>query len=289
MFVVLGLLVFPSDLVEVGWQAVAVGAVLMFIARPISVFLCLWPFRFPVKELLLISWVGLKGAVPIILGTFPLLFALPNGFLYFNVVFFVVLLSALVQGWTLPRAAQALGLEEPKGAEPPATLDITSLHHVNADIVDYEINEASAAAHLRISELALPDDVVIAMVTRGKEIIPARGATVLLPDDHVFLILRPEARSAVDSVFRSVPKEPEIPLRTGILLPGTTRLHEIDELYGIVLDGEPQENLEHFMRRYLNRPLEEGSFVETQGFRLYVHSIDLSTGPVVGIEEALTP
>lgn len=289
MFVVLGLLVYPSALVETAWQGLAMGFVLMFVARPLAVLASIWPFGFTFKEFVLISWVGLKGAVPIILGTFPLLLGVPDGLLYFNVVFFVVLLSTVLQGTTLTKTARMLGLESPEEAEPPVTLDITSLHQVNADIVDYEITEISAAAHLRISELNLPEDVVIAMVTRDREIIPARGATVLLPGDHVFLILRPGAREAVDHVFRQIPQEPvEIPLRTGILLPGSMRLREIDILYSIDLNGDPDENLEQFMLRHLHRPLEEGSFVELPGLRLYVHSIDEKTGPIIGIEEAIT-
>ncbi len=285
MFVVLGLLSFPSALLGVAWEGLAVAAVLMFVARPLSVFLLTRPFRFSFKELLLISWVGLKGAVPVILATFPLLFGLANGLAYFNVIFFVVLVSVLLQGWSLPQVARWLRLNRPMEAEPAVTLDITSLRHVEADIVDYIIAETSAAAHLRITELALPDDVVIAMVTRGSEIIPARGATVLLPGDHAFVILRPGARAAVDAAFRSVKEEPvEVPLRTGIFLPGRLTLREVDDLYGIELEGEPDERLCDFMTRRLHGGLEEGSFVETEGMRLYVHSCEDPSDPVLGIE-----
>lgn len=286
MFVVLGLLSFPSALIDVAWEGLAVAAVLMFVARPAAVFLSLGGFGFTLRELLLTSWVGLKGAVPIILATFPLLFGLPNGLVYFNVVFFVVIVSVLTQGWSLPAAARRLGLQLPGEADPPVTLDITSLRHVDADIVDYVVSETSAAAHLRITELDLPQDVVIAMVTRGDEIIPARGATVLLPGDHVFVILRPGARAAVDAVFRMLPEEQdEVPLRTGVLLPGNLTLRELDLLYGIELDGDPNESLADLMRRHLQRPLEEGSFLETGGLRFYVHSVDGEEGPVIGVED----
>lgn len=286
MFVVLGLLSFPSQLVSVAGEGIAVAAVLMFVARPVIVFPILAMFRYSFKEMLLSSWVGLKGAVPVVLSTFPLLLGVPDGQVYFNIIFFVVLFSVILQGWSLPSVARWLGLQLPEEAEPPATLDITSLRHVNADIVDYAITETSAAAHLRITELNLPEDVVIAMVTRGEEIIPARGATVILPGDHVFLILRPEVREAVDDVFRSLPKgQEEVPLRTGILLPGSLTLRELSLLYGIELQGDADENLQAFLLRHLHRPLEEGSFLEISGMRLYVHSAGGAEEPVIGIEE----
>lgn len=285
MFVVLGLLSYPSALLGVAWEGLAVAAVLMFVARPVSVFALAWPFKFTFRELVLISWVGLKGAVPVILATFPLLFGVENGLAYFNVIFFVVLVSVLTQGWSLPQVARWLRLNQPIEAEPPVTLDITSLKHVEADIVDYVVSETSAAAHLRLSELDLPQDVVIAMVTRGTEIIPARGATVLLPGDHAFVILRPGARDAVDAVFRSVKEvQVEVPLRTGILLPGRLSLREVDLLYGIALDGPGDERLHDYLVRRLHADLDEGSFLETNGLRLYVHSAE-GEDVVIGIEE----
>src|SRR5690606_31971080 len=99
MFVVLGLLSFPSRLINVTWQGLLIGAVLILVARPVSVFLCLLVSRYNFREKVFLSWVGLKGAVPITLATFPLLMHVENASLMFDVVFFVVVLSAVVQGW----------------------------------------------------------------------------------------------------------------------------------------------------------------------------------------------
>src|SRR5690606_17836060 len=141
-------------------------------ARPIAVAPLLLPFRFSLRESVLVSWVGLKGAVPIILATYPLLFELDAGPLIFNVVFFVVLLSATVQGGTLPWAARVLKLEEPPPPEPPLSLEISSLRDVDADIVDYLVREDSRAAGELISDLALPTGAVVAMIARDKSLIP---------------------------------------------------------------------------------------------------------------------
>jgi cell volume regulation protein A len=201
MFVMLGLLSTPSELLAVAPKALEVAAVLIYVARPLSVVPLLAPFGFSVREHVLISWVGLKGAVPVILATFPLLFDVPQGMLIFNVVFFVVLISAVVQGWSLPLLASRLRLQEHAHPEPPVTLEITALGDVGADIVDYTVGKASSAVGRRLSEIALPDGAVVAMIARGRTLIPARGPTEVKAGDHVFVILRAECRTAVDEVF----------------------------------------------------------------------------------------
>jgi potassium/hydrogen antiporter len=286
MFIVLGLLSFPSALIGVAQEGLIMALVIIFVSRPLAVTLLLLPFRFNVREMLFLSWVGLKGAVPIILGIFPLLYGLPNGLLIFNVVFFAVIVSVMLQGWPLPAVARILRLQRPPKPEPSATLEITSLRHIQADILDYEVRKTSAAAHLRISELAMPEDVVIAMITRGNDIIPARGATVLLPGDHVFVILKPERRPDTDALF-AADVEHEVPLRAGVYLPGKATLKQLGELYDIVLHGDPDETLEHFVQRRWDHPLEEGSFVEADGWRLYVQAIDENGVCTIGVEEAI--
>ncbi|MFN3945940.1 MAG: potassium/proton antiporter [Allosphingosinicella sp.] len=123
MFLTLGLLATPSRLLDIVLPGLAITAVLMFVARPLSVFICLAPFRFDWRAKLLVSWVGLRGAVPIVLATFPIVAAVPGAFTIFNIVFFVVLVSSLVQGPTLGWAARRLGLNRPPpaaGAAPDA-------------------------------------------------------------------------------------------------------------------------------------------------------------------------
>src|SRR5690606_29220075 len=114
-FLTLGLLVTPSRLLEILVPGFAITVVLMFVARPISVFVCLSPFGFDWRAKLLVSWVGLRGAVPIVLATFPIVAGVPGAFTIFNIVFFVVLVSSLVQGTTLGWTARRLGLNRAPG------------------------------------------------------------------------------------------------------------------------------------------------------------------------------
>ncbi|HXW08892.1 MAG TPA: potassium/proton antiporter [Vicinamibacterales bacterium] len=205
MFVVLGLLSTPSDLVGVAGSGLLIAAVLIGVARPLAVVPLLWPFRFSWREEVLIAWVGLKGAVPIILATYPLLFGLADGRLLFNIVFFVVLVSAILQGWTLPLLASRLGLQEEKPPPPAVSLELLTLRDVNADIVDYTVPAGSPLAGRTVQDLQLPDGAVLAMISRGSSLIAPRGSTELRPGDHLFVVARAETRRALDRALASSP------------------------------------------------------------------------------------
>ena len=139
LFVMLGLLSFPSRLLAVAGPALAVAAVLILVARPLAVALALIPFRFAPRETAFVSWVGLKGAVPITLATFPLLAGVDGASGLFDVVFFVVLVSAVTQGWSLPVVARWLTIGRPAEAAPPLSVELHALRHVDGDVVDYTV------------------------------------------------------------------------------------------------------------------------------------------------------
>jgi potassium/hydrogen antiporter len=248
MFIMLGLLSFPSRLVGVTGQGLLIAAVLILVARPIATLL-IFPFRFSWRELLFISWVGLKGAVPITLATFPLLFGLDGAALLFDVVFFVVLVSALIQGWTLPYMARALGLEIPPRPQPPVTLELSSLRHVEGDIVDYLVDDDSPAAGRLVKQLALPEGAVIAIIARQQQIIPPHGNTRVEAGDHVILVLRPGTRPLVNKIFarRDTPHE-ELPPSLEFPLRGTTRVGELEKFYDIRMDAPPDSTLDRTLR-----------------------------------------
>ncbi|MEW5929819.1 MAG: potassium/proton antiporter [Gemmatimonadota bacterium] len=272
MFVLLGLLSFPSRLLQVAGPALLVAAVLIFVARPLAVAVSLLPFRFPPREVLFLSWAGLKGAVPIVLGIFPLLFGLPGADLLFNVVFFVVLVAATTQGWTLPPLARALGLQTAAAPEPPVSLEITSLKHVDADIVAFPVEAHDRIAGSLVRDLALPDEAVIAMITRGQRVIPPRGSTRIEPGDHVFFVLGRGTEARVQRLFDDVggpaaaaPPPLEFPLR------GDTRLGELEEFYGVRVAAEDEEmTLDELMRGRLAGRLQEGRGVDLGEVKLRV-------------------
>lgn len=201
MFVVLGLLSTPSELIRVSGQGLLIAAVLILVARPLAVAPVVLAFGFKLRETLLISWVGLKGAVPVVLATFPLFFEIPNGALLFNVVFFVVLVSAVLQGSSVAAVARFLGLEEPPKPEPPVTLELQSDLEVDADIVEYVIAEDSDLVGSKLHQLGLSDGAVVAMIFRGGTLIPPRGSTEIHPGDYVFVVVRHDAREVVDGIF----------------------------------------------------------------------------------------
>jgi cell volume regulation protein A len=274
MFIVLGMLSYPSRLLDVAGQGLLIGAVLIFVARPLAVLLTILPFRFNVRELTFISWVGLKGAVPITLATFPLMYGVHNADMMFDIVFFVVVLSAVIQGWSLPPVARLLGLEVPSRGAPPVQLEISSLHHVDGDIVDYTVGPDSRTAHRRVRDLALPQGVVIALVARQREIIPPQGDTVLEPGDHVMVVLKSETRPLVDRIFADdlndqadLPPGLEFPMRA------TITVAEFEEMYGIALDAPPTLTLAEALRQKLDSPPTEGTVIHCREVGLRIRSL----------------
>ncbi len=233
MFVVLGLLSFPSRLLDTAGEGLAVAAILVFVARPVAVFGLLFPFGFTWRELVFVSWAGLKGAVPVILATFPLLFGLPGGERFFDVIFFVVIVSALLQGLSLSWLANWLGLLGPTKATPPLSLEITSLKEVDGDILGYDVPYDGHLAGRLIRDLSLPDGAVVALLIREQRIIPPRGSTKLMGGDHLFVVVRDELRPVLDRLFGG-DGELELPAH-GIELQGGVRLGDLRELYGIEL------------------------------------------------------
>jgi cell volume regulation protein A len=198
MFVVLGLLSTPTELVSVAPPALLVAAVLMFVARPLAIMPLLLPFRFSLREQLLIAWGGLKGAVPIIVATFPLMFGHPDGRLLFNVVFFVVLISATLQGGTLPMLARALRLQQPEASTPAAAaLEILALKQIDAEILDVAVGPGSPVAGRTVAQLHLPEGALVALVARGDTLLPPRGSTGVHVGDHLFVIARTDLRDAI--------------------------------------------------------------------------------------------
>ncbi len=279
MFVMLGLLVNPSSLIEVWQEGLLIALVLTFVARPLAVVPVLKLFRFTRNEIALISWVGLRGSVPIILAIFPFIFGLPGANLIFDVVFFVVLISATLQGSTLPYFARKLNLMQPPPLLPAATLDITAVDQIDADLVEYTLGEDCSAVGRRLSQLALPDQTVIAMITREKSVLPPRGSTILMANDHLFVVLKPQNRLFLERLFSeqtsSEPTVMELP-ESGLSLKGTTRLNEIYESYGILIEVDSDKTLNQFIHVNTENEPSQGDVIKLDGIQI---KIDEMIGP----------
>lgn len=271
MFVVLGLLVNVDSLLNVWLEGLLIAGVLIFVARPLAVVPALALFGFKVREITLVSWVGLRGSVPIILAIFPLVFGLADAYLIFNVVFFVVLISATLQGSTLPYVARRLGLTEKPPSMPAATLEITSVGNVDAEIVEYTLGDHPRAAGRRLSQMALPESTVVAMITRGTRVIPPRGSTKLLAGDHLFVVLRAELRPFVDCVFSEEEDSRNCDLPgTELYLKGSTKVEDVFNSYGIDLAGTPDQTLEELIRNGDTGDAQINSSVVSNAIRLRV-------------------
>jgi potassium/hydrogen antiporter len=192
MFLTLGLLVFPSHLPPVAGTGLLVSAVLIFAARPLAVFICLAPFKMSLREKLFISWVGLRGAAPIILATFPLIAGVPGSELIFNIVFFCVLASALLQGTTIPVAARLLKLEVPPTEARITPITLEDGFDINAEMTEFIVQSGSRAAGRKLFEMGIPREALIVLIFRdGKYIIPS-GETEVKSGD-IFVSLGDEA------------------------------------------------------------------------------------------------
>lgn len=197
MFLTLGLLVFPSHLPPVAGTGLLISAVLIFLARPLAVFAALAPFKTGLKEKLFISWVGLRGAAPIILATFPLIAGVEGSDLIFNIVFFCVLASSLLQGATIPLAARLLGLEVPPAEAKVAPLALEDGYDINAQMTELIVQPGSKAAGKKLFEIGVPKEALIVLIFRdGKYIIPS-GETPIAGGDIFISLGDQEALAAV--------------------------------------------------------------------------------------------
>ena len=201
MFVTLGLLVFPSQIVPIMGLGLLVSGFLMLVARPLSVFISLSISKFQWKEKAFISWVGLRGAVPIVLATFPLLAGLPDARLMFNLVFFIVLTSALLQGWSIPVAARVFKVDAPPELKRRYPLEFSPVEGVDTELVDLIVPYNSPAAGKSIVELGMPPDSLIVLVSRDESFLVPSGGTVLQEGDTVLVLVTKNNLPQVRSVL----------------------------------------------------------------------------------------
>jgi potassium/hydrogen antiporter len=201
MFLLLGMLSFPSRLMSVWWIGLFLALVLAFIARPVVVALCLLPFRYTRTDVTYISWVGLRGAVPIILAIFPVLSGAAGADRIFDIVFFIVVVNAIVPGSTVAWVTRRLGLESREPPAPKAVLEIETTQPLSGEIVSFYIDEPLAVVGVPIAELPFPEGAAATLLVRGQELIAPKGTTILETGDHVYIFTRPEDLPLIQLMF----------------------------------------------------------------------------------------
>jgi len=201
MFLVLGLLAVPQILMSFGWRGLLLALTLALIARPLAVALCLLPFRYSVRETTFISWVGLRGAVPILLATYPVMAGVENAMTLFHLVFFVVVVNAVIPGATVRWAVSLLGVERGGVERPAPVLEINAIDSLPVQIISFKLHPAALVTGQPARMLPLPAGADIVLVVRGREAMPVNPDTVLQPGDHVHIMVRPEDQRAVELLF----------------------------------------------------------------------------------------
>ena len=198
MFITLGLLVFPSRLVPVAWTSLAIAAFLIFFARPLAVFASLSFSRMTIREKLFISWVGLRGAVPIVLATFPLLAGISAAPAIFNIVFFIVLASVMIQGTTIAPIARLLRVNVPTVSDwSPAEAHLAS--RGEGALVTLNVAQDASAANHRVVELDWPRETLILVVYRGNDFFVPNGATEIKPGDRLIVLTSKESLESLQA------------------------------------------------------------------------------------------
>jgi cell volume regulation protein A len=235
MFLMLGLLATPHQILPHLLPALAFAIFLIVVARPIAVLLCLLPFGYDRREVGFISWVGLRGAVPIYLGTIPVLTDVPGAHTFFAVAFVVVLMSLLVQGWTVMFAARQFGLERPPRPPAPLRADLDLPGRTDRDMAAYTVQPFSMATRRRLERLPLPDGVNIVSIIRDGVLQESKNIQRLAPGDYVLLIAPGEEMPLLDRFFaarnqRSGRSRPDEMIGEFVLDAGAN-LGEVADLY----------------------------------------------------------
>jgi cell volume regulation protein A len=188
LFLTLGLLVFPSRIFPLTAMGLLISAFLIFIARPIGVLASLVFFKSNLRSKLFVSWVGLRGGVPIVFATYPLLAGIPKADLIFNLVFFISITSVLLQGTTLAYVAKLLHVAVPAKAKKRVGMDFESTDNIKTDMHEMVLSESSKAAGKRIVELQIPATINILAIERDKVFIAPNGSTRVLPNDVLYVL-----------------------------------------------------------------------------------------------------
>ncbi len=190
MFFVLGLLVFPSQLADIWLEGTAVALVLVFVARPVAAWVATVGFGFTPAERVALGWAGLRGAVPVVLATFPVIEGVPQSTEFFNIVFFVVVLSTILQGASFEPLAKRLKVTTNEPALPRVIEEIGTIRRLGAEVVEFPVGSEDALVGVKVRDLGLPREALINVIVRGDQAIPPRGANTIEVGDSLHVLVR---------------------------------------------------------------------------------------------------
>jgi cell volume regulation protein A len=285
MFVLLGLLAWPARLPYSVLSALAIAATLMLIARPAAVFLCLWPFNFEWREKLFISWVGLRGAVGIFLASIPLLVGLPSAYLYFDIAFVVVLVSLLVQGWSIAPAARWLGVALRRSIPAPSRVELDLPGQLEQELVGYAVPANSPYLRRRL----IPSWARPTLFVRDQRILMPDEAKDVRVGDYIYLLAPPEKARALDRFFVNMPppEKPDPRLLGDFFVPGTATLGALAEIYGLQIAADHKDvTLAAQFAADLGRPVKKGDIIHVGPIALLAHKVDGGNVTTVGLQLA---
>jgi len=192
--------VFPSQLDEVAIKGTALTLVLVLVARPLATFLSTAFDRFSIADRVVLGWAGLRGAVPVVLATFPVIEGVPGSRTFLHIVFFAVVISTLLQGTTFEPLAKRLGVTTSEPALPRPLAETGTIRRLGAEVVEFPVEPAYALVGQRVRDLGLPRDALLSVIVRGEEAVLPRGSTRIEAGDRLHVVVRSEVARHMTAV-----------------------------------------------------------------------------------------
>lgn len=289
MFLVLGLLLTPSELLPIAVPGLLLALWMILIARPLAVFISLAPFsRFRMRERWYLSWLGLRGAVPIILAVFPVMAGLPDSQLYFNLAFFVVLVSLLVQGTSIPLATRLAKVQVPSQPMPISRAGLEIHHTSEWELFVYRLGAEKWCIGRELRRLKMPDGTRIAALFRGRELLHPTGSTRLLADDILCIIAHEHDLPALGKLFSVAPSSGMDDWFFGdFILDASASIADLAPVYGLHPDPSVSGlSIGDFLNERMGGKPVLGDQLEWQGFVWTIAAIEAGRVKRIGLKLA---